>query len=151
MSDQSMKAVDGLVGQNLRQRRLDLGMTLEALGQQVGVGLPEMERYESGQDRVSAFCLFSISKVLDIDIRAFFKGIEGLQDADTRHDYPRSQGFEPQDIKSILKLVKSFRNLTPPQQDALLAMVVTVAEAAKAQSATGPVVVDQGGHRTIGT
>ncbi len=136
MLDPSTKAVDALVGRNIKDRRINLGMTLEILGRRAGISLEEIERYEAGKDRVSASRLFSISNALDIDIRAFFKGAEGLQEADGPHEFSRPHGSEPYDPRLILTLIESFQSLPLAQKDALLAMVVAMAGAGEGQSET---------------
>lgn len=150
MPKESVNAIDALVGQKVRKRRLEMGMTLEGLGQQVGVGSAQIEKYETGQDRVSASGLHSIAEVLRVEIGFFFKGFEGAEVTTRPQGASRRPAPKPEADKSILRLVASFRTLTPAQQDALLAMVVAISDANKARSRTGSLTMHSDGDRFAG-
>lgn len=67
--------VDSHVGQKLRQRRWLVGMTQEQLGTAVGIRFQQIQKYESGANRVSASRLWDIARVLDVPISFFFDGL----------------------------------------------------------------------------
>ncbi|MGB0922194.1 MAG: helix-turn-helix domain-containing protein [Alphaproteobacteria bacterium] len=70
--------VDEFVGQRLRHRRWLVGMTQQQLGEAVGIKFQQIQKYESGVNRVSASRLWDISRALSVPVAFFF---EGLQDA----------------------------------------------------------------------
>lgn len=59
------------VGKRIRLRRLELKMSQTALGDKVGVTFQQVQKYESGTNRVSANRLLEIAKVLDAPISFF--------------------------------------------------------------------------------
>ncbi len=64
--------IDVHVGARLRARRTLLGLSQAALGDAMGFSFQQMQRYESGSNRISASRLYDASKLLDIDISYFF-------------------------------------------------------------------------------
>lgn len=68
--------VDVLVGQKIRQRRWMIGMTQKQLAAAVGVKFQQIQKYETGKNRVSASRLFEISMTLDVSISFFFQESE---------------------------------------------------------------------------
>ena len=70
--------IDVNVGRRIRQRRWMLGMTQQHLAQSVGIKFQQIQKYESGMNRVSASRLYEIALALDVPISFFFDGIEEL-------------------------------------------------------------------------
>ena len=69
--------VDQHVGKRIRHRRWLVGMTQQQLADQVGIKFQQIQKYETGANRVSASRLWDIAKSLQVDISFFFEGIEG--------------------------------------------------------------------------
>ena len=60
------------VGSRIRLRRNMLGLSQEKLGEAVGVTFQQMQKYESGTNRVGASRLYELSRVLDVPAWFFF-------------------------------------------------------------------------------
>jgi transcriptional regulator with XRE-family HTH domain len=69
--------VDVHVGQRVRQRRWMLGMTQQQLAERVGIKFQQIQKYETGMNRVSASRLWDIAEALDVAVSYFFEGLEG--------------------------------------------------------------------------
>lgn len=69
--------VDVHVGQKIRRRRWMTGMTQKQLGDAVGIKFQQIQKYETGANRVSASRLFEISQALDVSVAYFFDAIDG--------------------------------------------------------------------------
>lgn len=67
--------VDVEVGNRLRQRRVETGITLKAIGEAMGISWQQIAKYELGQNRISASRLVDICKVLGVSIDYFFDHI----------------------------------------------------------------------------
>ena len=65
-------SVDVLVGQRLRLRRKLSGLSQTELGEKIGVTFQQLQKYESGANRISASRLFDLSRVLDVPVSYFF-------------------------------------------------------------------------------
>lgn len=74
--------VDRHVGATIRLRRKELGVSQEALAAAIGVSFQQVQKYESGGNRVSASALYKAAKRLGVPVAFFFTGLEG-QEEDT--------------------------------------------------------------------
>jgi transcriptional regulator with XRE-family HTH domain len=68
--------VDLHVGKLLRQRRWLLGMTQQQLAQAVGIRFQQVQKYESGANRVSGSRLWDLSRALNVPVTFFFEGLD---------------------------------------------------------------------------
>lgn len=73
--------VDSHVGQRIRQRRWMSGMTQQQLAEKVGIKFQQIQKYETGMNRVSASRLFDVAQALDVPISFFFEGLGGTASA----------------------------------------------------------------------
>ena len=75
--------VDIHVGQRVRQRRWMVGMTQQQLGEKVGIKFQQIQKYETGTNRISASRLWDISTALDVPVAFFFEGMSDEASNDT--------------------------------------------------------------------
>ena len=68
----SVEAVDLHVGARIAARRQALGLSQTALGEMVGVSCQQVQKYEGGQNRISAARLHNLAIALSMPISAFF-------------------------------------------------------------------------------
>lgn len=68
--------VDVHVGKRIRHRRWLVGMTQQQLAEKVGIKFQQIQKYETGANRVSASRLWDISEVLDVPVSFFFEGLD---------------------------------------------------------------------------
>ncbi len=79
--------VDVHVGKRIRHRRWLVGMTQQQLAEQVGIKFQQIQKYETGMNRVSASRLWDISEVLGVPVSFFFEGLNaanGAEDTTTK-------------------------------------------------------------------
>ena len=69
--------VDVHVGQRVRQLRWVTGLTQQQLGDRVGIKFQQIQKYETGVNRVSASRLWDIAVAMDVQVAFFFEGMEG--------------------------------------------------------------------------
>ena len=67
--------VDVHVGKRIRHRRWLLGMTQQQLAEQVGIKFQQIQKYETGANRVSASRLWDIADTLGVPVSFFFEGL----------------------------------------------------------------------------
>ena len=82
--------VDVHVGKRVRHRRWMVGMTQQQLGDIVGIKFQQIQKYETGMNRISASRLWDIAQALDVSISFFFEGFEGEAEAGDRAPPPPS-------------------------------------------------------------
>ena len=73
--------VDVHVGKRIRHRRWLVGMTQQQLAQSVGIKFQQIQKYETGANRVSASRLWDIAASMDVDVSFFFEGLDKQSDA----------------------------------------------------------------------
>jgi transcriptional regulator with XRE-family HTH domain len=72
-SPRSPKAIDEFIGARMRERRQALGMSQKKLGKELGITFQQIQKYETGKNRVSAGRLFDICKALNVSLSAMFE------------------------------------------------------------------------------
>ena len=70
-------ALDAALGERIRRRRRELGMSQSALGAKLGITFQQVQKYENGTNRVSATMLVKLSDALGMPV------IEILHEAET--------------------------------------------------------------------
>jgi transcriptional regulator with XRE-family HTH domain len=70
------QAVDLEVARRIRQRRLELGMTLKQVAELVGVTYRQVHKYETGIDRISAGLLHRTAQALGVKVGYFFADMD---------------------------------------------------------------------------
>lgn len=109
--------VDLFVGKRLRQRRRLLGLTQQQLASEVNIRFQQIQKYESGANRISASRLWAIARALDVPVAYFFDGLNGERDEDFVSDavHGGANGSKtPVDVfstKETIDLVRAFYSL----------------------------------------
>ncbi len=116
--------VDAHVGKRIRHRRWMVGMTQQQLADKVGIKFQQIQKYETGMNRVSASRLWDISDALDVPINFFFSGIDALRatDAEIEGDILAD--------KEALQLVRSYYAIPEAQRRRLFDLARVLSEAA---------------------
>jgi transcriptional regulator with XRE-family HTH domain len=74
-SKQNTAGVEALIGERIRLRRIQVGITQETLGRALGVTFQQVQKYEKGANRVSAGRLLKIAEALQCNVMDFFEGV----------------------------------------------------------------------------
>lgn len=119
--------VDVHVGKRIRHRRWLVGMTQQQLAEKVGIKFQQIQKYETGMNRVSASRLWDISDVLGVPVSFFFDGLN-----DKVSDAPVN-GQIPVDImadKEALELVRSYYAMPENQRRRLFDLARVLSDVA---------------------
>ena len=74
MTDERIaNAVDRRLGQRVRTRRLEIGMSQEKLADLLGVTFQQVQKYEKGINRIGASRLFDLAHVLGVPVQFFYE------------------------------------------------------------------------------
>lgn len=116
--------VDLHVGKRIRHRRWLIGKTQQDLASEVGVKFQQVQKYETGANRVSASRLWEIAVALDVDITHFFEGLDEANDAST----DQHLSADILEAKEAVELVRTFYSIPENQRAQLsgLAKVLAV-------------------------
>ncbi len=63
------------IGRRLREARLARGFSQGTLGQKLGITFQQVQKYESGANRIGGSRLWDISGILDVSVSYFFEGL----------------------------------------------------------------------------
>ena len=119
--------VDLHVGKRIRQRRWLVGVTQQQLAEQVGIKFQQIQKYETGANRVSASRLWDISQAMDVPVNFFFEGIENEVTA------AGSTDSVPADLmgdKEALDLVRSYYSIPENQRRRLFDLARVLSDVA---------------------
>jgi len=73
--ERAANAIDRKLGQRVRTRRLEIGMSQERLAELLGVTFQQVQKYEKGINRIAASRLLDISGALDMPISRLYEGL----------------------------------------------------------------------------
>ncbi len=117
--------VDVHVGKRVRHRRWMVGMTQQQLAERVGIKFQQIQKYETGMNRVSASRLWDISEALDVPVGFFFDGLSEGQ-TETMDDLPADILAD----KEALELVRSYYAIPETQRKRLFELARVLSDAA---------------------
>ena len=66
---------DIALGERIRARRNQIVMSQEELGKALGVSLQQIQKYETGKDRIASSRLFLLAAALGVPVSFFFAGL----------------------------------------------------------------------------
>ena len=118
--------VDIHVGQQIRHRRKLLGLTQQKLADTVGIRFQQIQKYESGANRVSASRLWDLSQSLNVPVTYFF---EHLEKQDQNQNDNRVQP-DIMNAKETIELVRAYYGLAKAPRQQLLALAKALNSAA---------------------
>ena len=120
--------VDVHVGKRVRHRRWLVGMTQQQLAELVGIKFQQIQKYETGANRVSASRLWDISDALEVPVSFFFEGLEADQpeDAGTMEAMPADLMGD----KEALDLVRSYYAIPENQRRRLFELARVLSDVA---------------------
>ena len=121
--------VDVHVGKRIRHRRWLVGMTQQQLAENVGIKFQQIQKYETGMNRVSASRLWDIAASLTVPVSFFFEGLS----EDDHASEPAAQADVPLDIlkdKEALELVRSYYAIPETQRRRLFELARVLSDVA---------------------
>lgn len=114
------KRIEAHVGERIRLRRTEFGLTQEQLAQALDVSYQQVQKYETGANRVSAGRMLEIGRVLGVDVTYFYEGLND-RDAPTITHGGRQ--------RSSIELVRQFGQIKDPEvRAAIVGLVKTIVD-----------------------
>jgi transcriptional regulator with XRE-family HTH domain len=115
--DNEPHPIDVYVGGRMRLRRIQLGLSQGALASKIGVSFQAVQKYESGDIRISASRLYDVSQVLDVSPAFFFEGYPDGMVAKNLAD-EIAPGNETFDRREIMSLIRGYYGIRDPHLQA---------------------------------
>ena len=91
--------VDKTVGQNLKALREAQGISQERLGAGLDLTFQQIQKYEKGENRVSASTLYEFAHFFEVGILSFFAGLPDIDAKPFSYD------------AQTMKLIRTFENI----------------------------------------
>ncbi len=104
------------VGKRIRQRRHVLSMTQQEVASRIGTKFQQLQKYETGMNRVSASRICDLANVLQVAPSYFFEGVD--------HPVTTEELRNPTEAK----LLNYFRQSPAQAQDAILGIAEATAQ-----------------------
>lgn len=79
-----------IIGEKIKFRRQDIGMSQERLAELVGVSFQQIQRYENGRNKISVERIQQIAKALAVPVASFFAGGSASIISDLDEEYAPS-------------------------------------------------------------
>jgi transcriptional regulator with XRE-family HTH domain len=116
--DMGTRRIDQHVGERIRARRTELGLTQEQLAEALNVSYQQVQKYETGANRISAGRIFELGRKLSVDVSYFFEGLP--LDAPAEQIALEHGGRQ----RSAIELVRKFAQIQDPQVRSAIAALV---------------------------
>ena len=103
--DHEAHPIDIYVGGRMRLRRIQLGLSQGALASKIGVSFQAVQKYESGDIRISASRLYDVAQVLEVSPAFFFEGYpDGIVSKNIAEEAtPASETFDRREVMSLIR------------------------------------------------
>jgi transcriptional regulator with XRE-family HTH domain len=116
--------IDGRIGQLIRERRLELSLTQDDLAKLLHIAQNQLQKYEAGDNRISASRLVECARALKVPITWFYQWTDP-------HDVTGGTTVGRADETA---LIEAFRDLTPAGR----AQLVSIAEVLRGEKGKVP-------------
>jgi len=128
--------VDVHVGRAVRWRRKVRGLSQQQLGERIGLTFQQVQKYESGANRISASALHAIAGALEVPVAFFFDGLPETVAAGPGEETGASLTARMLGAPGGLALAEAWLDLPPgPLRHRLAALVQTTAAALRGSEA----------------
>jgi transcriptional regulator with XRE-family HTH domain len=103
--------IDIHVGRRMRARREMCGMPQKELAKQLGISFQQVQKYESGANRISASKLWQLCDVLDVVPGYFFEGLSGARARTGQGDSASENDATSRSARQVLDLNQAFQKI----------------------------------------
>lgn len=110
--------VDKFVGRRIKNRRREVGITQADLAAAVGVKFQQIQKYETGANRVSASRLWDIALVIGVPVSFFFDGVPLPDVTTSAYDIKYPTDFY--ENRELGQLVTAYRKIPEKQRQKLM-------------------------------
>jgi len=128
LASKSARSIDRALGERLRAYRKAAGITQAQLAKTTGITFQQIQKYETGANRISFSRLVELAQALDCRVMDVVGDL--IADADLNHRGPLPHGF---DVEGGEELLAAFAGLPTPLRKMVLRMVATLADHGKGE------------------
>jgi transcriptional regulator with XRE-family HTH domain len=107
------RRIDQVIGQRIRLQRTILGLTQSDIAEEIGVAVQQVQKYETGQNRVSAGRLLDMSHAFNVPVSWFYE--DSANDVPPELRTPISYPAEPKPSAAraddIVELLTNYQSI----------------------------------------
>jgi len=103
------RRVDAHVGERVRKRRTEMGLTQEHLAVALEISYQQVQKYETGANRISAGRLYQIGRKLGVEMAYFFEGLD--ESVESAAIEPLAHGGAS---RSTIEIARNFGEISDP-------------------------------------
>ncbi|MGC8536210.1 MAG: helix-turn-helix domain-containing protein [Rhizomicrobium sp.] len=139
--------LDVAVGWRVRSLRERSGISQAAMARRLGISFQQLQKYESGKNRISAGRLKMVAELLELPVESFFQSDETDREIGNS-TYPTIKEFR--ETVEGLELMRAFRRIPSLQtRERVLALVKTLAEEERQPVASALARSTEHGHNVV--
>ena len=97
------KEIDKYIGSRLKLKRKELKISQESLSFDMELSPQQIQKYESGKNRIAASRLYELSKILKVSPHFFFEGL-------CRDEYLEGRSIEEDKITKTVDRISKIKN-----------------------------------------
>ena len=127
----TIEQIDRRISMRLRQRRLLLGITQGVVAEALGVSFQQIQKYETGANRISSSRLFELAIILDAPITYFYPQVRVSKNTRARVNDETMRMLRRSET---LSLVRHYYMLDPQLRRSVSSMCRSLAPKNKKQS-----------------
>ncbi len=120
----TIEQIDRHISLRLRQRRLLLGVTQSVVARALGVSFQQIQKYETGANRVSSSRLYELSLILDAPITYFYRKVRVSKNP---HPRPRPLDDRIMQRSETISLIRHYYMLDPQVRRSVAGMCRSLA------------------------
>jgi transcriptional regulator with XRE-family HTH domain len=115
--------IDIIVGDNVRKLRLERNLTLTELGDALGISHQQLQKYETGFNRISAGMISNLADILGIQLNDLFEMPEDMKRGAAKADTAKSDKLRQQchfiidrtgSVEALQNLARVLKALSAP-------------------------------------
>lgn len=119
--------VDAIIGHHLQQRRIYLGMSVAETAKQLGVSLQQLQKYENGDNRISASRLLDLAAILKSNAAEFLPS--QMKNKNRLRDGATLEYTAPSMTKESKEFLRLFYGISDPKiKKSILNLLKTLSE-----------------------
>ncbi len=126
-NSEHLKQINQQIGRRIRSRRKQLDLSQSELGAAIGLTFQQVQKYESGANRIGAARLWEIAHVLKVSVTHFYDdlaaaSLPGFREDQAGYDF----GAVDRDVDDDLGLNRMIAGMEPDTRRAVMALMQTL-------------------------
>jgi transcriptional regulator with XRE-family HTH domain len=122
------RRIDQVIGQRIRLQRAIQGLTQSDIAGKLGVAVQQVQKYETGQNRISAGRLLDIAREFNVPVSWFYEDVASDVPPELRTPISFPEGQKPAAARAddIVDLLTNYQNIASLQDRQFLVRLARI-------------------------